>query len=122
MQNKINKSSTIALVYFLLMPLANLSAQDYKGFTLEKSRSYHDKFPKDIFVGWGGGGRLTRYVFLHFSEFWPHSVINRAGAVKELPLAPREDVANFITKTQLGELSLREYVKEMSRPLLNLVG
>ncbi len=87
MQNKINKSSTIALLYFLLMPLANLSAQDYKGFTLEESRSYHHKFSKDIFVGWGGGGRLTRYVFLHFSEFWPHSVINRAGSVKELPLA-----------------------------------
>ena len=112
MQNKINKSSKIALVYFMLMPLANLFAQDNKGFTLEESRSYHHQFSKDIFNGWGGGGRLTRYVFLHFSEFWPHSVINRAGAVKELPLAPREDVANFITKTQLGELSLRKYVSK----------
>lgn len=86
--------------------LSTFHASQYKGFTLEQSRNFHRKYAPD----WIKGGELVRYLNLNFSEFYRHSVINRAGKVKELLYKLREDVSNFITKTNLGDLPLKEYI------------
>ena len=115
MHNLIDKTQKISLVFIASLTMATVQAQDYTGFTLEESRAYHQQFfqnnPGHSPNKWDQGGDISRYIYLHSTEFWTHSVINRAGAVRELPVSPREDVANFITKTRLGERSLKDYVR-----------
>ena len=98
----------IANAFLVFITITAVQAQDYEGYTFEESKAYHKEFSLE---NWGDGGDLSRYVFLNFTEFWPHTLINRSGSVNELPFAPREDVANFITRTKLGELSLQDYIK-----------
>ena len=86
-------------------------AQDYKDFTLEESRAFHQQFEYSPAI-WGKGGEITRYVFLNMSEFWFHTAINRKEPVQELPLAAQDDVANFIVTTELGEIPLKDYVRK----------
>jgi len=104
----------IGVLCFVLLMFSTSQAQDYKGFSLDESKEIHENFINDnlgeSFGDWLKG-KDSRYIFIHFSEFWPHSVINRAGPITELPLATREDVANFITKTPQGELPLKDYVR-----------
>lgn len=79
----------------------------YAGFTLERSRALHASWTSD---NWDDGGEISRYTWLNMIEFWPHSVIDRGGPVRRLPPTVRQDVANFIAKTELGDMRLAEYV------------
>jgi len=95
---------------FLVFACGIAAADDavYEGYTLEQSRAMHAAWTAD---NWDDGGDITRYTWLHMIEFWPHSIINRGGPVRRLPPTVRQDVANFITKTDLGELRLEDYVR-----------
>lgn len=99
------KISTTCFVFLIII---SVQAQDYKGFTLEESKTLHDQFSLD---NWASGGGLSRYVFLNMSEFWHHTVIDRTGPIKELSLNLREDIAKFITQTSQGAKSLQDYVR-----------
>lgn len=107
-QNLIDKIKKIATVCLSFLTFATAHTQDYTGFTLEESRAFHKQFS---LANWHDGGELTRYVFLNMPEFWEHSVINRSGSVIDLPLALRENVEDFVTRTQLGEMPLKDYVR-----------
>lgn len=93
-----------------LMPLG-VAAQEggHAGYTLAEAQAHRGAW---TLANWDDGGELTRYVFLNMTEFWPHSVIDRAGPVRGLPPTVRNDVANFITRTGSGELRLAEYVEQ----------
>ena len=80
---------------------------DDKGYSLDEAEAFRNQWNMDI---WDEGGPLMRYVFMNMSEFWNHSIINRGGLVRELPMAPRDDVATFMTTTQDGEITLTDYV------------
>ena len=86
-----------------------LRAEDYAGFTLEEADRHRQQW---TLANWDDGGELSRYVFLNMPEFWAHSLINRRGAVRELPSTPRPAVANFLTETKLGKRPLRDYVQQ----------
>lgn len=97
---------------FVLFAISSFSfvtqAEDsYQGYSLEEATAFHNEWNMD---NWDEGGPLMRYVFLNMSEFWNHSLINRGGPVRELPLALREDIAKFLATTQDGEISLTDYV------------
>ncbi len=81
----------------------------YNGYSLEEATAFRQQWTID---NWDDGGPLTRYVFLNMSEFWKHSVIDRSGPVRELPVSLRDDVADFITNTNAGEKTLAEYIKD----------
>ena len=91
-----------------LIPFAVTGADDVDGYSLEEATAFREAWTMD---NWDDGGPLMRYVFLHMPEFWTHSVIHRGGPVKDLPLALRDDVAGFVTKTEMGELPLADYVR-----------
>ena len=115
MQKLISTFRSCFLVLFAFLAAATAQAENYQGFTLEESKEIHQNFINgnwgESFHDWELKGKDSHYIFLHFSEFWPHSVINRAGPVTELPIVVREKVANFITKTPQGEFLLKDYVR-----------
>lgn len=85
-----------------------ITIDEYDGYTLEEAREFHQQFVTEY---WLKGGDLTRYIFLNYSEFWPHKVISRAGPIRELPYDLQEDIANFITDTDQGQIKLKDYVR-----------
>lgn len=97
------------LISFLLLYLSTtlIYSQDYEDFTLEESRKFHQEFANRKFTD---GGEMSRYLYLHFSEFYPHTVIPRGDFIRELPLNLREDVSKFTTTTDEGKLPLYDYV------------
>ncbi len=87
---------------------------NYSGFTKEEIYAFH----KHIYEGgdWTVYGDTERYFYLNFSEIKNHSRIQRSDTPKILEETPRDDVKNFITKTDLkkgGGLSLNDYVQQI---------
>lgn len=87
---------------------------NYSGFTKDEIYAIH----KHIYEGgnWTVYGDTERYFYLNFSEIKNHSRIPRSDTPKVLEEAPREDVKNFITTTDLkkgGGLSLNDYVQQV---------
>ena len=100
----------IALLVLLAILLPYLGyAQDFNGYTLDEIQAIHADF--DTNQQSNKGGDFTRYINTHMSEFWPHQVVSRSGAIRQLDYHLREDVKVFITKTIEGEILLEEYVK-----------
>ena len=99
----------------LMLPLGTLlaatafAAGEYSGYSLEEATAYRQQWNLDV---WDEGGPLMRYVFLNMSEFWNHGVIDRGGPVRKLREDLRTDVADFVTSTDRGEMSLDEYVND----------
>ena len=100
-----------AIFNILLFVLPTLTAAEDKftGYSLEESQDFHRQWTQD---NWDEGGPLMRYVMLNMSEFWSHSVIDRGGPVRELPVSLRPDIAGFVTTTARGRLTLDEYVND----------
>jgi len=61
-------------------------------------------------LNWQFGGENMLYNFLHRSEFLPHAILPRQGKIAHLEEAPREEIGRFGVQSQLGEMSLDEYV------------
>ena len=93
----------------LLLATSAITAEEYSGYSLEEATDFRQQWTID---NWDEGGPLMRYVFLNMSEFWNHSIIDRGGNVRELPEALRSEIANFITTTVRGEMTLDDYVKD----------
>ena len=87
---------------------------NYTGFSKERKDAFH----KHIYEGgdWTVGGDKERYYYLNFSEIMNYSRILRSDAPKILEEAPRDDVKNFITTTDLkegGGLTLNDYIQQV---------
>lgn len=98
---------TIAWLVLLLAGVHTPANSEHSGYSLQDATAYRNQWTMD---NWDDGGPLMRYVFLNMSEFWTHSVIDRGGPARTLPVTPREDVAAFSTKTASGEMTLADYV------------
>jgi len=96
-----------ALLAVFFFSFVTLAEDSFPGYSLEEATEFRNKWNQD---DWDEGGPLMRFVFINMSEFWGHSLINRGGAVRELPLALRDDVANFMATTNEGEVNLASYV------------
>lgn len=79
-------------------------------FTLEEVRDIHRRFDP-TFAEWTRGGDLTRYVYLHQSEFWPQTVLRRSGPVRWLPVDPDAEIGNVKVLVKAGETTLADYVE-----------
>lgn len=101
------KSTILTLLIFLSSILA--TAQDFKGYSLDEIQAIHSDF--DVHQQSNKGGNFTRYINSHMSEFWPHQVLSRNGAIRTLDYNLRADVGKFITSTVEGEIPLEEYMK-----------
>jgi CubicO group peptidase (beta-lactamase class C family) len=97
----------IAIISIGLAAVSVSVAADSDGYSLEEATAFRNEWTMD---NWDDGGPLMRYVFLNMPEFWNHSVISRAGPIRELPPALRDDVANFTVQTSDGKFSLNDYV------------
>jgi len=69
--------------------LADAQAIDLSAAAASELRSKID------LVTWDDGGAISNFVYRHPSEIFPAAVVKRAGAVRELPVRLREDVAQF---------------------------
>ena len=83
--NKISVRKKIIFILVLVITLSRIVAQPYDDIAFEDS--HYD-----------------------FFDSFPHSVISRAGKIRELPTNFREDVANFSTETSSGTATLKNYV------------
>lgn len=97
------------LVAGFLFTTPCMHAEEFRGYSLEEANEFRRQWTID---NWDDGGPLTHYVFLNMAEFWKHSVIDRSGPTRPLAEVPRSDVAEFITKTDAGEMTLAEYVTD----------
>lgn len=97
----------IALI--LCQLCAGLAAEPYREPTFADAQAFRDAWTID---NWDDGGPLTHYVFLNMTEFWPHSVIDRQGPVRELETAAGTAVGDFVVDTAAGRMPLREYLNE----------
>lgn len=62
-------------------------------------------------LNWQFGGEGMRYNFLRRSEFLPHALVCRTGAITSLAGAPRDDIGAFVVESQLGNLLLDAYIQ-----------
>jgi len=99
--------SMLVIPVVLAVLLPTWSVADDAGYSLEDADRFRREWNLD---NWDEGGPLMRYVFLNMTEFWNHSLIHRGDFVRPLPPAPRTDVAEFMTTTGRGQLTLAEYV------------
>ena len=100
---------SIAICLFFLLRAPAAADESFDGYSLEESQHFHELWNLD---DWDDGGPLMRYVMLNMSEFWNHSIIDRGGPVRDLPVSLRADVANFVTTTEHGKRTLDEYVND----------
>ncbi len=77
------------------------------GYSFLEMRQMHAEWS---LATWDKGGPLMRYTFRRMTEFFPHAVIRRGNVVTELPVAPRDDVANADCQTSQGATTLDSYV------------
>jgi CubicO group peptidase (beta-lactamase class C family) len=102
----VNKLTVTVICAFVLTIRAE--AQE-RAYTLAQAAEFRSQWNLD---NWDDGGPLTRYVFLNMPEFFNHSLILRGGPVRELEVALRPEVAQFITNTEAGRKSLQDYTRE----------
>lgn len=82
-------------------------AQNAVDFTKEERQVLYKQWTID---NWDDGGELTRYTFLNMSEFWTHAMINNKGTSKQLIINYLNEIDNFVTLSQKGELPLKDYI------------
>jgi CubicO group peptidase (beta-lactamase class C family) len=78
-------------------------------FTLEQVRDIRARFDP-TFTEWSSGGDLSRYVYLHMSEFWPQIVLRRSRSVRSLPVDSVRWLGDATVRVDAGEMSLAGYV------------
>ncbi len=99
------KKLFVMLLIFFVFGFSN--AQEYQGFSWRQSLEFHKQFsPKK----WGEGGELSRYVWLNMSEFWNHTIVSCSESATQLPLVVDDEIAKFVTKTNVGEMELQDFV------------
>jgi len=60
---------------------------------------------------WDDGGEVSNFVYRHPSELFPAAIVKRGGAVRELAVRLRGDVADFVVDSDGGSpRTLRDYV------------
>ncbi|WP_299126372.1 serine hydrolase [uncultured Winogradskyella sp.] len=96
-------------IYFIILICLTTTTygQDYEDFTLEESRKFHQEFENSMFIG---GGEMSRYLYLHYSEFFPHTVITRGDTIRELPIHLRKEVSNHLVTIDSEKKALHDYV------------
>jgi CubicO group peptidase (beta-lactamase class C family) len=97
----------LMLITGILLATISFAEDEFSGYSLKEATEFRQQW---TMANWDKGGPLMRYVFLNMSEFWNHSVIDRGGPVRSLPDALRSDVAEFVTTTDDGKMSLSDYV------------
>lgn len=79
------------------------------GFSADEAIALQAGYVRNNIVG---AGDQTLYMYLNMPQFFPHQVVPRAGAVRELPIALNPKIGARRVKTGLGELSLDEMLAD----------
>lgn len=78
-------------------------------FTPQQAMQVHSTYTiKDLFAV----NNNTKYIYLHISEFMPVAMVFRKGPVSALPVSYMPQIAKVKAKTDLGELTLDEYIQK----------
>lgn len=93
--------------FLALVVIESINAQNYQDFILQESHNFHQQWTID---NWDDGGELSRYTFLNMTEFWTHTLINKKGATKPFVQNYKSAVANFMTTSEKGNLTLTDYI------------
>lgn len=100
------------LLLILIFPISSSLAQTYEDFSIEERQSVIKKWNLD---NWDDGGEISRYIFLNMPEFWTHATIRRTGNIKSLKENYRKEIAELKINSQLGEMTLQDYVKNSEK-------
>lgn len=79
----------------------------YVPYTLDEMQHWHRAV---TIANWADGGEVMRYAFLRMTEFFPHAMIHRSGAISELVSATRDDIREAVIQTTGGDTTLDAYV------------
>jgi len=88
------------------------------GYTQAEMQHWHNAV---TLANWSNGGDVMRYAFLHMSEFFPHAIIHRDGAISQLNVVPRDDIGAAAIRTSSGDTTLDAYVHELESTINGLV-
>jgi CubicO group peptidase (beta-lactamase class C family) len=82
------------------------------GYTLGQVTKYRKTF--DLKTCWDGGD-LSRYVYTHMTEFFPHATVHRAGPVRELKTGDDPGVGKVVAAPARAgaKLALDTYLPRM---------
>jgi CubicO group peptidase (beta-lactamase class C family) len=95
----------------------NQDAPELTNYALSDMQRAHRDF--DLATWQDDGGDLTPYCYLRMSEFFPHALIRKAGAVSPLRYDPIPEIAAVTARTRDGVFTLGAFVA--SAPIDGLI-
>ena len=84
---------------------ASSQSETDHSFSLQEVRDIHRRFDP-TFSEWTRGEELSRYVYLHMSEFWPQIVLRRTGPIRSLPVDRGAGIERGTVSVAAGETTL----------------
>lgn len=100
------------LLLLLLLPIFQVLAQSYEGYTIEKIQAINKKWNLD---NWDDGGEISHYIHLNMSEFWTQTTIRKAGVTKKLKEDYQEEIAETQIRINGDEMTLRHYINQSTK-------
>ena len=100
------------LLILLFLPLFQIMAQSYDGYTIEEIQTINENWNLD---NWDDGGEVSHYIHLNMSEFWTQSTIRKAGITKKLKEDYQEEIAEIQIKINGDEMKLQHYVGQSDK-------
>jgi CubicO group peptidase (beta-lactamase class C family) len=73
------------------------------GFSAQEAYALQEAYAKP---NTAAGGDQNLYMYLNMPQFFPHQVVPRAGAIRELPLALKPRLGTIAIQTEQGALAL----------------
>ena len=100
------------LLLLLLLPIFQVLAQSYEGYTIEEIQAINKNWNLD---NWDDGGEISHYIQLNMSEFWTQSAIRKAGVTQKLKEDYQEEVAEIQIRIDGDEMKLRRYINQSAK-------
>ena len=100
------------LLLLLILPLFQVLAQSYEGYTIEEIHAINEKWNLD---NWDDGGEISHYIHLNMSEFWTQSTIRKGGVTNKLKKDYQEEIAEIQISIDGDEMTLRRYINQTAK-------
>lgn len=100
------------LLLLLPLPLFQVLAQPYAGYTIEEIQAINEKWNLD---NWDDGGEISHYIHLNMSEFWTQSTIRKAGVTNKLKEDYQEEIAEIPIRIDGDEMTLQSYINQSEK-------
>ncbi|HEV2617861.1 MAG TPA: serine hydrolase [Candidatus Acidoferrales bacterium] len=98
---------TVPLLLMLLGAGAIAQQNQKRSSEVERQRGWRSQVNT---TNWDDGGALSRWVYLNSTEVFPSCPVERAGAVRPLPVRLRPEIGDFVVDRGKRDVTLREWI------------